>query len=117
MDSSANAPRGCPGLPVAVNNTRFTNNRLSHSLSLSPSLSPPPSLTLSLSLSLPVHPLVVPAWLPSERKGKGPGGVSPLTNDRGRVCAMRVDPEIAFIYERYIERYRRRDLSEKRFTS
>ena len=23
----------------------------------------------------------------------------PLTNDRGRVCAMRVDPEIAFIYD------------------
>jgi len=104
MDSSANAPRGCPELPVAVNNARFTNNRLS--------LSPP-----SPPLSLSVPPPVVPAWLPSERREEEEGDVSPLTNDRGRVCAMRVDPEIAFIYERYIERYRRRDLSEKRFTS
>jgi len=79
------------------------------------SLSPLPSLSLSLSLS--VSPPVVPAWLPSERREEEEGDVSPLTNDRGRVCAMRVDPEIAFIYERYIERYRRRDLSEKRFTS
>lgn len=38
-----------------------------------------------------------------ERKRQGGGStkrrdVTPLTKDRGRVCAMRVDPEIAFVH-------------------
>jgi len=73
----------------------------------------PTTNRLSLSLSLSSRRLLQLGYRP---RGGG-RDVSPLTNDRGRVCAMRVDPEIAFIYERYMERYRRRDLSEKRFTS
>lgn len=55
--------------PVGVNNARFTNNNRLCSSGVA---------------------VVSPARLDVS---------SPLMNDGGRVCAMRVDPEIAFIYD------------------